>query len=592
MNRMQKKHKRLQVSDTQLPLWLGIPVLLFVTLLLMVVLLRADNTPPQTVPGLVTARQAAVYSEANETAATQYAVPHNVLLTVLEEKDGWYYTCIKREEGLYGWLKASDMTLPSKMACDGISGPSGTVGTLVGSAGNMASEAALPTGTMRLHAGPGNVYGKTEKIALPAPAQILSYEDGWFHITTAAGSMEGYVPADSLLLDANPLMVFEDTDPADDGKQDDTSSTDDGKKDESTSTDDGKKDESTSTDDGKKDEQSSTDDGKKDEQSSTDDGKKDETSSTDDGKKDETPQTEEKKPPVALPSSDTSVLAAGVISDSAVRLRKGAGTSTDIITEMSKGVPVKVLGWKDGWYKVEYNGKKGYVSDELIKVYPTADSLKGYAVVDTDALNMRSKASTDGKIVKVLDEGDVLTLQGFQNGWFKVKYDGKTGYVSGDYVKLRLTKPAEPTTGSTGSSAPSGGNAGNGSGTGAEIAAYAQTFIGVPYVYGGASPKGFDCSGFIKYVYAHFGYSLPHGTNAQYGYGKKVSKADLQPGDLVFFNNGGNPTTHAGIYIGNGKFVHSTEYDYGDRVVDGVQIHPLSNSYYKGIYVGARRIVK
>ena len=563
MKRMEKK------PATALPLWLIIPAALFVALLLSVLLL-SGRTQPQTAPGLVTAQQAAVYSEANETAVTKYAVPRNVLLTVLEQKDGWYYTCIKREEGLYGWLNAADMTLPGKMACDGITSPSGTVGKLVGSAENMAPEAAAPTGTMRLSAGPGNIYGKTEKVALPAPAQILGYEDGWFHISTAAGSIEGYVPADALLLDANSLMIVQEQADPDSGKQDEQSSTDDGKKDET----------------------SSTDDGKKDETSSTDDGKKDETSSTDDGKKDEQPKTEEKKPPVALPSSSTSVLAAGVISDSAVRLRKGTGTDTDIITEMDKGVPVKVFDWKNGWYKIEHLGKTGYVSDELIKVYPTTDSLKGYAIVDTDALNMRAKPTTDGKIVTVVEQDDVLTLQGFQNGWFKVKFDDKTGYVSGDYVKLQLKKPAEPSTsGGTGTSAPSGGIVVEGSGTGAEIAAYAQSFIGVPYVYGGASPKGFDCSGYIKYVFAHFGYSLPHGTNAQYGYGTKVSKSELQPGDLVFFNNGGNPTTHAGIYIGDGKFVHSTEYDYGDRVVDGVQIHPLSNAWYKSIYVGARRIV-
>ena len=237
MNRMQKKHKRLQVSDTQLPLWLGIPVLLFVTLLLVVVLLRADNTPPQTAPGLVTARQAAVYSEADEAATTEYAVPRNVLLTVLEEKDGWYYTCIKREEGLYGWLKAADMTLPGKMECNGVMGPSGATGKLLGSPEAMAQPDTVPADTMRLYAGPGSFYGKTDKVPLGTVVQVLSYEDGWFCVT--GSNMDGYVPADALLLDVNPLMVFEDTDPADDGKQDDTSSTDDGKKDESTSTDDG-----------------------------------------------------------------------------------------------------------------------------------------------------------------------------------------------------------------------------------------------------------------------------------------------------------------------------------------------------------------
>lgn len=576
MKRLEKK------PATALPLWLIIPAALFVALLLAVLLL-SGRTQPQTAPGLVTAQQAVIHTAPEDAAATGYTLPQSTPFTVLEEKDGWYRTAITYANGQYGWLKAADVTLPGKITFNGVSGPAEVKGLLVRGTDQMA-DGTIPAegGKVALYAGPGNTYGKAAKHPSRTVAdKVLSYENGWFRVSMRDGEDEGYIPADQLLLDTGAFIV-DLTAPVDDGKQDETSSTDDGKKDETSSTDDGKKDET-----------SSTDDGKQDETSSTDDGKKDETSSTDDGKKDEQPKTEEKKPPVALPSSSTSVLAAGVISDSAVRLRKGTGTDTDIITEMDKGVPVKVFDWKNGWYKIEHLGKTGYVSDELIKVYPTTDSLKGYAIVDTDALNMRAKPTTDGKIVTVVEQDDVLTLQGFQNGWFKVKFDEKTGYVSGDYVKLQLKKPAEPSTsGGTGTSAPSGGIVVEGSGTGAEIAAYAQTFIGVPYVYGGASPKGFDCSGYIKYVFAHFGYSLPHGTNAQYGYGTKISKSELQPGDLVFFNNGGNPTTHAGIYIGDGKFVHSTEYDYGDRVVDGVQIHPLSNAWYKSIYVGARRIVK
>ena len=547
MKRMEKK------PATALPLWLIIPAALFVALLLAVLLLSGGKKQPQTVPGLVTAEVATVYSEADEASATIYALPHNAVFTVLEQKDGWYYTCL-RERGVWGWVKAADTALRDSIKYNGIGNPNNVTGTVLGNVENMLQGGTVPSGSVRLCAGPDNLYGKTGKLTHGIVVQVLSYEDGWFYVT--GSGLEGYVPADTLLLDPNPFIIQEETE-GEDEQQDE---------------------ESTTPDDGQQNEEAST----------PDDSKDEEASAPDDNQQEE----ETVQPPVALPASSTKVLAAGVISDSAVRLRKGTGTDTDIITEMDKGVPVKVFDWKNGWYKIEHLGKTGYVSDELIKVYPTADSLKGYAIVDTDALNMRAKPTTDGKIVTVVEQDDVLTLQGFQNGWFKVKFDDKTGYVSGDYVKLQLKKPAEPSTsGGTGTSAPSGGIVVEGSGTGAEIAAYAQTFIGVPYVYGGASPKGFDCSGYIKYVFAHFGYSLPHGTNAQYKLGTKVSKSELQPGDLVFFNNGGNPTTHAGIYIGDGKFVHSTEYDYGDRVVDGVQIHPLSNAWYKSIYVGARRIV-
>ena len=576
--------KRLQKKELSLPLWLGIPVLLFVTLLLAVLLMFGGKEQPRTAPGLVTAQTAAVYSEANEAATTNYAIPKNVAVTVLEQKDGWYYICISRVGSHYGWLRSTDMTLPGKIAANGIMGAVNNTGTLLGSAENMAPEAAVPAGTVRLYAGPGHVYGTVDKVALGTPAKALGYEDGWFHITIADGSIEGYVPADALLLDSFPLIVYQASVSGDDDKQDE---------------------ESTTPDDGQQNENATPDDSNKDETSTTpDDSKDDESTTPDNNQQTEAPV----QPTVALPASSTKVLAAGVVNSSGLRLRKGPGTDHAIITEMSKGTPLAVLGWENGWYKVNWGGQVGYASQDYLKVYPSTDSLTGYAMVNTDALNMRSKASTSGSILKVLEDGDCVALQGFENGWFKVDADGTTGYVSGDYVTLRLTKPVEPTpetnnggtpqqpSGGSTSQQPSGGTTpppSTGSGVGADIAAYAQTFIGVPYVYGGATPSGFDCSGFVQYVYKHFGYSLPRGSNDQYRKGTAVSKSELQPGDLIFFDNGtGTPTSHVGIYIGGGKMVHSTEYNYGNgKWVKGVQIHALSNAWYSKIYLGSRRIV-
>jgi cell wall-associated NlpC family hydrolase len=85
-----------------------------------------------------------------------------------------------------------------------------------------------------------------------------------------------------------------------------------------------------------------------------------------------------------------------------------------------------------------------------------------------------------------------------------------------------------------------------------EVVTIALKYLGSPYVWAGASPSGFDCSGFVMYVYAKVGVSLPHSSRMQYGLGKAVSRTDLQPGDLVFF---GNPIHHVGIYIGDGKMI-------------------------------------
>jgi peptidoglycan DL-endopeptidase CwlO len=111
------------------------------------------------------------------------------------------------------------------------------------------------------------------------------------------------------------------------------------------------------------------------------------------------------------------------------------------------------------------------------------------------------------------------------------------------------------------------------------VVGIAMQYLGTPYVYGGASPAGFDCSGFVMYVFAQIGVSLPHNAAAQYGYGMPVSRDQLQPGDLVFFNGLG----HDGIYIGGGQFIHSP------HTGDVVKISSISG-WYSSTWVGARRL--
>jgi peptidoglycan DL-endopeptidase CwlO len=111
------------------------------------------------------------------------------------------------------------------------------------------------------------------------------------------------------------------------------------------------------------------------------------------------------------------------------------------------------------------------------------------------------------------------------------------------------------------------------------VVGIAMQYLGTPYVWGGASPSGFDCSGFVMYVYAQVGVSLPHSSYAQYGYGSPVSRSDLQPGDLVFFDGLG----HEGIYVGGGSFIHSP------HTGDVVKISSMTG-WYASTYVGARRL--
>jgi cell wall-associated NlpC family hydrolase len=114
----------------------------------------------------------------------------------------------------------------------------------------------------------------------------------------------------------------------------------------------------------------------------------------------------------------------------------------------------------------------------------------------------------------------------------------------------------------------------------------AKKYLGVPYVYGGQSPKGFDCSGFAQYVFNKFEIKLPRSSSQQAKVGTKVTRAQALPGDLIFFNtSGGKQISHVGIYLGGGKFIHASQND-------GISITLLDSGYYANRLVTLRRILR
>lgn len=163
-----------------------------------------------------------------------------------------------------------------------------------------------------------------------------------------------------------------------------------------------------------------------------------------------------------------------------------------------------------------------------------------YVYVTGDVLNIRSGPGTGYEVLGQARYGDSLVVLGKEGTWHLIYYWGVTGYVSGDYISCTKpeAKPAVPTS------------------TGNAVVEYAKNFVGIPYVYGGSSPdSGFDCSGFVKYVFANFGVQLPRTSYSQMNVGTPVSRSELIPGDLVVFRGGG----HVGIYAGNNCYIHAPQ---------------------------------
>jgi cell wall-associated NlpC family hydrolase len=230
---------------------------------------------------------------------------------------------------------------------------------------------------------------------------------------------------------------------------------------------------------------------------------------------------------------------------------------------------------------------KAKAASQLMATMNSGKSL-GSGVINGSDVRLRSDANTSSSILATLSRGTSVTVLAESGSWYAVSYNGTAGYVAKQYVTLGDSLPAD--TGSTDTSAGSSTDTGSStvpSGSyGSSAVSIAYQYLGVPYVYGGASPSGFDCSGFTMYVYAQLGVSLPHGATPQLNYGTYVSRSDLQPGDLVFFSDGSYPASHVGIYVGDDQFIHASSSSSNGYCVC---VSSLNSNYYSRNFVGGRR---
>lgn len=265
----------------------------------------------------------------------------------------------------------------------------------------------------------------------------------------------------------------------------------------------------------------------------------------------------------------------GAITGSSVRIRSAASTSSTVVATLNKGTAVAIIsGPTNNWYKISYAGKTGYVSKSYL-VKDQDGIFTSYGCVSSSGVNVRSTASSSGSILATLSQGTSVKVTGYTGGWYSVTCTyGTKGYIRSDFINLTSSSVTT-------------------SSLGTQVISTAKQYLGTRYVYGGSSPSGFDCSGFTMYVYNKYGYSLPHTASGQWQStaGTKIySVSALKTGDLVFFcdpsRSNGKTCSHAGIYLGNGQFIHASSSKSG-----GVIISSLYENYYSGYFVGGKHIV-
>ena len=194
---------------------------------------------------------------------------------------------------------------------------------------------------------------------------------------------------------------------------------------------------------------------------------------------------------------------------------------------------------------------------------------------------------------RVCDEGsDVVEIQGqLANLGYDVAADGAFGPATAEAVKaFQASQGLEPDglvgpstyAALLGKSMPEVSRGSNY--IARRVISDSMNYLGVPYVFGGTTPSGFDCSGYVRYVFANAGIYLPRTADAQYEVGYPVSTSELQAGDLVFFSTYEVGPSHVGIYLGDGDFINASSSQ-------GVSIASIYSSYWGSCYIGARRVM-
>ncbi|PHF43363.1 MULTISPECIES: SH3 domain-containing protein [Bacillus cereus group] len=287
-----------------------------------------------------------------------------------------------------------------------------------------------------------------------------------------------------------------------------------------------------------------------------------------------------------------------VVNATSLRVRTGPAAYHSVIGGVLNGTTLNVVGSEGSWFKVNYQGKTGFVSGEFVKFVkggtatpeqpkqpekPNQGAIGDY-YINASALNVRSGEGTNYRIIGALSQGQKVQVISENSGWSKINYNGQNGYIGTRFLSKTpvggaVDKPNNNNNNNNqNNNNQNNNNTGNNSGDTSSLLAYAKSMQGVPYVWGGTSANGVDCSGYIYHVFKKFGHNISRQSVA--GYWSSLPKTSSpQPGDLIYFQNTYKAgPSHMGIYLGGGSFIQS-----GDK---GVAIASLSNSYWKSHFLG------
>jgi cell wall-associated NlpC family hydrolase len=258
-----------------------------------------------------------------------------------------------------------------------------------------------------------------------------------------------------------------------------------------------------------------------------------------------------------------------------VRLREKPSLKGRIKEELSKGDVFFKFDAKDGWVLVasSASGLKGWVKAEYVK--KTEKPASRPYNVQGDDVNFRASPTVDADIITQLPKGTEVQVLGRNDKWSYIQHAGQSGWMYSQYLDPNFKNAPQQVYGKS---------------IGERLIKRAKAMEGTPYVWGGESDGGVDCSGLIYKLLVDEGAdagNLPRRASTQMAeLGQAVDKEDLEPGDLVFFHTYKEGASHVGIYLGDGDFIHASSAKHQ------VAIGNMSDGYYRDRFVGARRITE